>query len=166
MLSNKSIDKMWSDFRTTMETAIEHFIPKREAPQQSDPMWMTPEDRTVVDNKKKAWKRYLICKTQERYSHKILETNCREIIKSAQKSLETKVAIEAKENPKSFWKFVNSKSKPKLPVGKILDNNGKLTENNEETARCLNEYFSRAAGPDKMIPRILIEVKAEIVSIT
>ena len=52
MLSNKSIDKMWSDFRTTMETAIEHFIPKREAPQQSDPMWMTPEDRTVVDNKK------------------------------------------------------------------------------------------------------------------
>ena len=213
MLSNKLIDEMWSDFRTTMETAIEHFIPKREAQQQSDPMWMTPEVRTVVDNKKKAWKRYLFCKTQERYSqYKILENNCREIIKSAQKSLESKVAIEAKENPKSFWKFVNSKAKPKLPVGKILDNNGNLTENNKETARCLNEYFSsvftedkvtvtseylkavseakvkftdmpeinitqekimdklkllkpdRAAGPDKMIPRILIEVKAEIVS--
>ena len=104
-------------------------------------------------------------------------------------------------SPKSFWKFVNKKTKQSHKVCRVRDHNGNLTKSNKDTAESLNMYFStvfnehdivcsslhsdwygetmsgiifkeeeilqvlkelkidKAAGPDRIHPRVLFELR-------
>lgn len=66
----------------------------------------------------------------------------REIIRDSKKSYERKIATDAKKNPKSFLKNVNSKLKTKTGVGSLEKANGTLVYEDVEKVEVLNNYFS------------------------
>ena len=58
------------------------------------------------------------------------------------KSYERKIATEAINNPKSFWKYVNSKLKTKTGVGSLEESDGTLVYEDVDKVEVLNNYFS------------------------
>ncbi len=45
------------------------------------------------------------------------------------------------EDTKLFWKYVRSKSKTKITINELEDENGNPTSDSQEKARLLNRYF-------------------------
>ena len=54
---------------------------------------------------------------------------------------EQKIAREAKNNPKALFQYINKKTKPRETVPDLTKPNGELTENSQEKAQVLNEFF-------------------------
>nr|AQN68904.1 pol-like protein [Elysia chlorotica] len=59
----------------------------------------------------------------------------------AQRSQETKIAKEAKSNPKAFWKYVKSKTKTITGVADLLKPDGTKTTSDKEKTDLLNTFF-------------------------
>ena len=65
-------------------------------------------------------------------------------VKAARKTklkFEKKPAKQVKEDPKSFFAYVRSKSKTKDKVGPLTDNNGNVATDNDEMCEILNTFF-------------------------
>ena len=52
------------------------------------------------------------------------------------------LALQVKSNPKAFYKYVSSKTKPKESVSNLCKGDGLLTDNDSEKAELLNNFFS------------------------
>ena len=103
-----------------IDNLVRKYIPIKKFVAKSDPIWMTSEVKKASEDKTKAWKRYKFCKTDERLEiYQDLNNKSQLLIKKAQKSIENKIVNEIKINSKSFWKYIQTKSKPKSPIGKI-----------------------------------------------
>ena len=62
-------------------------------------------------------------------------------VRKAKKSFEKKLAEEIKENPKSFWKYVHSKTKVRQGVNDLTRDDGSVAHTDEEKAEELNKFF-------------------------
>ena len=149
VFKNKSVNEMWLFFKGEIERLCNAHIPMKSNASKKDPLWMTSEVKQIVHEKHKTWMKYYYCRTDLNYKeYKLANKKCSKVIQQAQKSLEHKIANEVKDNPKSFWKYIKSKTKPKNPVGRIFKKNGELTDNDRETAVRLNQYFSEVFTKD------------------
>ena len=52
------------------------------------------------------------------------------------------ISVEVKENPKSFWKVVRSKTKSRPGISDLKNENGEWITNDEDKANELNSFFS------------------------
>lgn len=79
----------------------------------------------LVQLKYKAWKRYSFSRNRTDYldyckiRNKVTRSVC-----FAKKRFERGISLEAKENPKSFWKFVKSKTKTGSGISDLKNKNG------------------------------------------
>ena len=64
----------------------------------------------------------------------------------AKRSYERKLAEEIKVNPKSFWKYVRSKTKVKQGISNLERQDGSFAHTDEEKAEELNKFFASAFG--------------------
>lgn len=62
--------------------------------------------------------------------------------KMAKRDYEHKIALESKQNPKSFWKFINSKIKTRNGVNRVEKSDGMIVYDDKDQVEVLNEYFS------------------------
>ena len=64
------------------------------------------------------------------------------------------MALKIKDNNKLFWSYVRSKTKTKKSVCKLTKGNGELTNNEQDTANVLNDYFASVfeVENDNVIP--------------
>ena len=62
-------------------------------------------------------------------------------VREAQARYEKSVALKAKEDPKVFWRYVQSKTKVKESIQCILDENGEVHTDNGTKAGLLNNFF-------------------------
>ena len=63
------------------------------------------------------------------------------MVRKAKKKFEKSVIREIKKNSKKFWSYVRSKTKIKETILRVANNDGKLTESDEETANSVNKSF-------------------------
>ena len=63
-------------------------------------------------------------------------------VRKAKKEKELKMAQLVKSNPKAFYQYVASQSKPKEKVSNLVKEDGNLTDNDQEKAEVLNTFFS------------------------
>ena len=70
-------------------------------------------DKSVVrGDKARAWKRYLMCRTDSNFtSYKKTRIRLKRVIVNSRTNFEHLLATEIKENPKAFWKYVGRKTK-------------------------------------------------------
>ena len=71
-------------------------------------------DKSVVralGDKARAWKRYLMCRTDSNLtSYKKARNKLKRVIIDSGTNFEHLLATEIKENPKAFWKYVGRKT--------------------------------------------------------
>ena len=62
-------------------------------------------------------------------------------MKKAKKNFEKKLAMNIKQDSKSFYSYVRSKSKAKVQISSLKNDSGDTLNNDFEIATCLNTFF-------------------------
>ena len=89
------------------------------------------------------YKRYLESELHYDYQRYIeIRNETKRQIKRSVKAFESKIAHESKVNVKGFWKYVNSKLKRTTGICNLTKPDGTMTQNDEEKANVLNDFFS------------------------
>ena len=103
--------------------------------------------RKHIKKKHNSWKRYL--ETRLAQKHKVFcraRNKVKNTIKYFRKQKEKGISKNIKSNPKAFWKYIKSKTSMKCNITNLhkdpLDEKSPLTDNNQEKANIMNEYFS------------------------
>ncbi len=99
--------------------------------------------KTAILKKRKAWKNLEHARTRDNHTkYRSARNKCTNTIRNSKYSYERKVATESKTNPKSFWKYANSKLKTKSCIGNLENAEGNLMYEDKEKVEILNDYFS------------------------
>jgi hypothetical protein len=146
LLEEDSVDECWSKISRVVDEARERFVPKvkiKNSGKGRKRKTLVPS--TMLDKikqKRAAFKTYKKQPTKQNYN---LYAKARNQVKwestKLVKTREHNLAKEAKINPKAFYQYVNSKTKPKEAVSNLLRDDGSLTQNDSEKADVLNKFF-------------------------
>ena len=118
------------------------FVPKFKSRPQK-PLWMNKETREAVKSKHKAWNIYQKHRSEEaRINYNTIRNKTTKIVKQAKQDFEHKLSNEVKSNPKSFWKYVQSKTKSKSTLGILNKPDGSQAETDQDKAETLNQFFA------------------------
>ncbi len=143
MFVNKNVESMWSYLVEKLVECRSNFVPMRKLNKGKYPKWMKKSIKRKIKTRIKLWKRFndyptLINEAKFKKCRNEINTE----IRKAKINFETKLADNIKEDPKSFYAYVRSKSKARVKIGPIKDNGGKIVSDNNEMANIFNEYFS------------------------
>ena len=108
---------------------------------------LPPNIRAKIKEKHNLWKRYMETRSFTIYTKYTKARNkVKNMVKYLRKEKEKKISTNIKDNPKAFWKYIKSKTSIKSNIASLhtnpVDENSSLTDNNQEKADLLNEYFS------------------------
>lgn len=119
--------------------AVQAYVPKRvidpSRPSRKKELWMTREALEAVKAKKKAYNE------GDRNAYKKARNHARKATRKARADFERKIADEAKQDPKAFYRMVNSRTKVTSSIAE-LETNGKISSSDAEKAKTLNEFFA------------------------
>ena len=148
-LANLDMNSAWKCFNNHMKQAMEDNIPKikpcnpTRTEKKQKPMWMSSKALKAVKKKYHSWKRYTWTRQYQDYLKYIQARNAAtKDIRGAKRNFEKKLAADIKTNPKSFWKYVRSKTKVKAGISDLEKGDGSYAHTDSEKAEVLNEFFS------------------------
>ena len=145
-----SIDDMWNLINDVIQDACKKFVPKiiinnnhNSISKQNRSTKTVP--RTMLEKihfKRRAHKMYKKFPTITNYNcyakaRNQVKWESRKLVKANEASL----ALEAKNNPKRFFKYVASKTKTRECISHLKKRDNSLTSSDKEKAEVLNEYF-------------------------
>ena len=58
------------------------------------------------------------------------------------REFEREIALQAKKNPKAFYKYVNSKVKTRCSVGNLTSEKGEILSEDSQKAQAFNDLFA------------------------
>lgn len=155
-----NIEEATKTFYNIYDKAVKECIPKIKCIQRkvgNKPIWMTKEGVKKVRKKYRAWQRYLCTKDGIDYQNYIsLRNKSNSFLKKLCKNFERDLANNIKDNPKKFWKYVNSKSKTRTGIQSLSNQQGSLVEGDKEKADILNTFFTSVFTIDDntLVPNI------------
>ena len=145
ILKSMNVNECWTYIKEKIQEGIHKFIPTKTVSNnlKDKPPWMSHTVKKSVKKKHKLFKRFLHTDSSYDYKEyiKVRNTTCK-IIKRAKRCHEKNIASQAKDNPKKFWKYVNSKRKCREKVAALQKEDGTMTTNNKEKADLLINFFS------------------------
>ena len=110
-IKDLDVTKEWDSFANKVEETMEKNIPKSKPcrtkvdTKKKKPFWMCKEALTKVKKKYHAWKRYTATKHYKDYETYIkLRNEATEVVWSAKRQFERKLAKETKTGPKQRWR--------------------------------------------------------------
>ena len=144
----------WDFFTKKTAYAIEKFIPicNKSSPTGKD--WVNSKVRVERKNKKQSWSK-LWKQIKSNRIHSIQNDNsaleeewilarnkATKTCDEARSQYESRIILNCKTNPKTFWSYVKKKTKKPGDVSTLEDRNGQLVSNDSTKAKLLNDYFS------------------------
>ena len=139
---NCSAQESWDLFSDKANESIIKNVPFRSRRQASKPVWMNSKCLQAVRKKRKLWKRYKICNTQQLFSdYKKQEKVTHKLCKQAKKVFEKKLATD-QTNSRKFFAYVNSRKTVKSSVGPLISEQGTKVADSKDMADILNKYFA------------------------
>ena len=99
---------MWKSFKDQFDESVKKFVPTPiPIPGcKPKPAWMTPEVLNEIKRKHTAWTRYLATKRNIDFlEYKRVRNEVNDAVKKAKIDFEKSVAMNAKKEPKRFWKY-------------------------------------------------------------
>lgn len=144
LLNNQNTECKWQKIKEKIITGCELYVPKKTVkPMKRRPPWMNKGTLRSIRKKHKAWAKITHSPTAENYmEYKKTRNQARWETRKAMKNYEKEIASNMKNNPKLFWKYVNSKLKTRQPLSDLMKPDGTLTTSDEEKAEILNNFFS------------------------
>jgi len=143
------------------------FVPT--APNRNRPR-SRPIPRDMLDKlheKRRAYRYFRKYRTQENYNaYAKIRNQVKKASRNATKFREQKIAKAAKNNPKRFYQYVASKTKPKESVSTLLRDDGSLAQNDEDKAEVLNAFFASVFTNenDDVIPEFTCDKPVDFLS--
>ncbi|XP_055381850.1 uncharacterized protein LOC129612327 [Condylostylus longicornis] len=113
LLCKVPIDEAVKKFYDVVLHGYDMYVPKtRNKSIDSSPVWFSIELKKLTNKKNKAWRKYVKTQSSESYSTFInLFYSFKRMCEVSYSNYLSGCSLELKQNPKSFWKFVNSKRK-------------------------------------------------------
>ena len=144
IMEEMNVEQCWDFFSQNVKEVINDTIPLHKDPKKKPkPPWMDNYCLKLVEQKYRAWKRYTFSRNRVDYLHYCqIRNKVSRSVRYAKRKFERGISLEAKENPKSFWKFVNSKMKTRSGIGDLKNENGEWISDDHEKANELNSFFS------------------------
>ena len=101
--------------------------------------------------KRESFKKFKKYPTRENYNiYCNARNDVKQSVRAAKKDKEVHIAKLSKTNPKAFYNYISSNSKPKDKVSNLIKEDGSVTENAYEKAETLNEFFSSVFTREKL----------------
>ena len=105
-------------------------------------MWIDHKCLRTVKLKNKRWKKFSKSSNSNDFiEYQIARNKAVKAVRKAKLKFEKKLAKLVKEDPKSFFAYIRSKSQTKDKVGSLNDNNGNVATDNDEMCEILNTFF-------------------------
>ena len=145
LLAFKSVDEMWLLITNILSELKEKHIPSKYVyPKTSKFNKSIP--KSVLEQiklKRKTFKMYKNFKTMQNLNaYRTARNQVKWALRKATKDKEEMLAINAKTNPKAFFSYMSSKTKPKEPIPNLKTPENQLTQNDKQKADLLNSYFA------------------------
>ena len=141
-LSGKTVNEAWLHFKDRLHEAVTKSTPMSRSSGRRGKSWMDRETLNSVRKKHQLFRIWQQTRNEEDYTRYIKTRNkARKMCRLAQKRQEKEVATDAKQNPKTFWKFIKSKTTIRSGVADLKKKDGNKTHTDKEKAETLNEFF-------------------------
>ena len=142
-LADSTIDEAWGLFSRKLSGAIERHIPKQKYKNRKKPPWLNRESILAIKEKHKTWNRYKKKPSRENWEAYTTSRNiATNKINQAKCNYEGKIAAEVKNNPKSFWSYVKSKTSSKGGIRELRNADNEIITQDNQKAILLNNYFT------------------------
>lgn len=151
------VSALWDKFELSIKYAVEICVPTKQITvNRYSPPWITLEIRRKSRALKRLFSKYR--KTDDPYllcKYKNMHRTYRKLLKKAKTSyLRNKIFLPMESgDTKPFYKYINSNKTKKQSVDNIERANGDLTENPEEIANILNNYFEKQFCSDHCLTK-------------
>lgn len=142
-LVNLNTEESWKIFKDKLLSVVESATPMKKRRVNNRPLWMQQSVMRIIRKKKRQWE--LWCTTQDYrcyLAHKKTEREVSKAVRKAKRNLEKKLAKDAKNNPKPFYRYMNNQSKIHTKVGPLKDENGVIQTADSDLVKLLNTQFS------------------------
>ena len=138
-----SVDEAWDFIKDKIEEAITISTPVVLTSGRKSKRFMDKETLESVRNKHRLFRRWNKDSDNKELEKEYTKANnkARKDCRKAHRNYEKKVAEQAKENPKAFYSYVNSKIKSKTGIADLKKEDGTKTKSDREKAEMLNEFF-------------------------
>ncbi|GAB0208696.1 mitochondrial enolase superfamily member 1 [Grus japonensis] len=142
-LEGRGAQDSWLIFKGHLLQAQERCIPtKRKSSKNTKrPLWMNKELLGKVKQKKEAyrgWKQGQVA--WEEYRETVRAA--RDQVRKAKALIELNLARDAKDNKKSFYRYISDKRRTRENVGPLWNETGDLVAQDMEKAEVLNDFFA------------------------
>ena len=102
-----------------------------------------------VRKKRRAWKKFKKSSNIKDFElYKEAEKSVKSSVKRAKKVYEKDLSKKKGDNNKAFNNYLKSRLSSKCEIGPLVDANGKITNDDNDMANILNEYFSSVFSCD------------------
>jgi hypothetical protein len=146
------VEEMWHKFRSFIDQAIDRFVPVGYTKSRQNPRWMNRVAKSARNYKSKMWVRYRQSRSyNDLIEYKIAQNKAVKEYRKAKRQFEKNLAKDIKNNPKSFYAYVRSKTKVKEVVGPLKDGNGQLVSEGGIMCDILNVYFGSVFTSENLV---------------
>jgi len=139
-----TVEEMWTNVRDRLGGLVKKYVPCRDVrpDQVRKPVWMNYRALRAVKKKKNSWMKYQRTNNQvDLEEYKKIRNEATREVKHARKGFEKRLSENLTEDTKSFWAYTNSGMKVRAPVGDLEKQDGTMTENDQDKAEVLNDFF-------------------------
>lgn len=142
-----TVPQLWELIEKNISETCKKYIPASTGnplPNKTHAPWNTVKTKEKIKQKKEGYK---IKRTEQKNTTHQNEYSklCNQVkweCRKAKREFEKKIALNAKKNPKHFYKYSQSKMKVKVAVGDLVKPDGTVAQESKEKADTLNNYFS------------------------
>ena len=95
----------------------------------------------LKNRKNKLWTRYCMCRSKSNYD---FDRYCqaRSLTRSLRSDYERNLLLNVKQNPKAFWKYINSRLKICPTINDLQCSDGSTAHTDQDKVDVLNKYFT------------------------
>ena len=141
LLQSLSLEECWKTFKEIVNSLEARHIPVKKFSKKKvqKPVWMSYKAMKLVTKKHNVYKKY---KSVHHPAYVKATKEVKKEIKKAKKKFESKLAQNIKDDKKSFYAYVRSKSKARTRIGPLTGDDGEAVEDSSDMAESFNKFFS------------------------
>ena len=148
-LANNEVNEMWEIFYEKIKSAQRKYIPLHSTRKRKQETSHFPINQALarkIKKKHRLWQRFYETKDARKFEdYRKARNQVKNLMRTAKRDYEKKMASHVKENPKVFWKYVNRKFKSRtgIPDLKVQTSSGqKIAQTDKEKAQALAVFFA------------------------
>ena len=152
ILAGESIDDQWASLSSKIKSITDVFVPHSSSRlstfknrQHRKPLWMNERVLASLKKKKAAFEQYKQSRAgQDCLAYTKARNHAKAETRRAVREFEKEIALQAKKNPKAFYKYVNSKVKTRGSIGNLISDRGEILSDDSKKAQAFNDFFASA----------------------